>query len=291
MRRHSTAELFQAAVFSLLFTFLFLNVYILAWYLPYKNFWDTIMDHQTGGRWLEKGVYQLVIRENVENNLLTPEMLPLLMVFAGALPAAILLWFQPIPRTIKWLIALALFWVIAELHKLPIRWVPSRYLISLYAAMGLTIAATFTGIAYLIRYRASQTVQWLAGAATLIVLTGLLLNHAWRINRLYQERTYVLEDTSSGIAEHYTDIKRPALGAWAPSLTWGTAIVTIPVWDHFTQSTDPVEKYNPALIITEPKEEDSQQAFYNRGIFPETQALTVDSVVVAKWPVKLYWMP
>jgi hypothetical protein len=89
---------------------------------------------------------------------------------------------------------------------------------------------------------------------------------------------------------HFNFGNHPVIGAWAPSLCWKSNAISYPVWKDYFNDTDVIEEQDPAIIISEPDEEDSNQAFSSRGIVLDEYADSIKYFKVNRWGIKLLWI-
>ncbi|MDD3528206.1 MAG: hypothetical protein RBR47_06195, partial [Bacteroidales bacterium] len=78
---------------------------------------------------------------------------------------------------------------------------------------------------------------------------------------------------------------RVVAGAWAPSVTWGTAARSMPVWLGITDPGFLKEENLPAMIVMEADQADSE-LFYDKNNF-DLQAHTDSMKTFEVWKYKL----
>ena len=105
----------------------------------------------------------------------------------------------------------------------------------------------------------------------------------------FRHRTYAIRETNEYLAQNLTQ-NDLVLGAWAPSLTWGSKSRALPVWNNFLNYLDPITKFKPKVIIAETDEQDSEQAWSGQGINLQELSDSVKTVRIGQWEVKIYWL-
>jgi hypothetical protein len=261
----------------------FLFLYILLWYLPNRESFNMIMGAMLDSRFAAPEIFFAELNENLKRAFFSSHELPFTVFFLLALLAGPFL-FQKERLRYKVGYLLILLWFFLELHKLGIRWVPTRYLISFYMMMGAMIAWVAME-AYLRFFRRKGNKIWVFYS---IAVSLLVFFHGRNLIVLWEQR-------SSNITEIRNDISprlhngRYAIGSWAPSLTWGSKVRTIPVWKDYLNDTDIINLYHPQLIITEEDEGDVNGLFRDRGIDLKGEADSVEYRQVGKWKLVLYW--
>jgi hypothetical protein len=102
-------------------------------------------------------------------------------------------------------------------------------------------------------------------------------------------RTFVIRDCNEVLARSLSK-NDLVLGAWAPSLTWDSRSIALPVWNNFLNYKDPVDTFKPAVIIAETDEQDSEQAWSGQGINLRDIADSVSTVRIGQWDIRIYWL-
>ncbi|MFM8916886.1 MAG: hypothetical protein ACKOGP_03985, partial [Bacteroidota bacterium] len=174
-------------------------------------------------------------------------------------------------------------WFLLELHKLPMDYLPMRYMVSFYVAMGLFSSAVFTDV-------------WLAGlfpkikTALFALVVLVFLVNVFVLAKAYNERTFVMKSIQERIGGtlNQDDV---VVGPWAPALTWGSKCRSLPVWNGFS-SRDQIKKSgSPTVVISEKGGLDSE--FDWKRILGRDLESAADSVTyykIADWRVGLYWI-
>jgi hypothetical protein len=259
----------------------FLLVYSI-WYWVNRDFYNFIMLNETAGRfpttWND---FLAVSRFNFINSLWTIE-IKLLLILGGFVALAFPFWKIWGKKNIRHelILLFGFAWIILELHKLPMVYIPNRYLLSLYFAVGILVSAGLTML-----YDSSRYGKSLAFAfAMTIGLIHMTLNY-----ESFSRRTYDLEAVN-----HYFEDKKlmggVILGSWAPSLTWDTKVRTIPVWNNYFNWKDPVKTFHPLCIVSEFNEAESDHAYEQQGINLDSISDSVRLFKIWRYDVKVYWI-
>ena len=258
------------------FTLAFALLYFVIWYLPNKDFYDAVMAEQTGGIFEVWERINLTIDFNFNYYIWDAPNIPLLIFFGVALLLWILSAFGGIFKIKNHLVILFGFiWTLAELHKLGMLYLPQRYLLGLYVAAGFFAAAVL--------YQFIEKGK----IAKIIVLSAavmVLLFNGWYNLEAYNRRSWQLQ-AANNYLQNFDWNNRVVAGAWAPSITWGTAARTMPVWLGITDPGFLQEENLPAMIVMEADQADSE-LFYDINNF-DLQAHTDSMKTFEVWKYKL----
>lgn len=269
-------------LYTLGFSVFFLLVYILIWYLPTKEFYDLVMFEQTYKRFQDWENLHRTLLFNYNYYLDTLVNLPILYGFYAAVFVWILSFFiKSIKITNHLIIIFGLMWLLIELHKLAMTYLPERYLLGLYASAAFFIAAVFSQLV-------SQH-AFLKYAASLFLASALALNVFFN-QQAYDRRTYEVK-TINDYLHHYNWKNRTIAGVWAPTFTWGTKARVLPVWKNFTPEKDFMKNIAPTLVIAEPGERDSEGFFKGIGIDLASVSDSNRKFDLWRYHVSLFWMP
>lgn len=267
----------------------FLLIYLLGWYLPNKDTYDYMMVHQSGAVALDARTLE-TIRFNLRFFFFTGKPLVFTLVFLASLLTGTVLLFIKTSMNFRTLFLGSLIWFILELHKLAMVYLPTRYQVSLYFAMGLLMATVISEVLQ----GQPEKKPWLSvknlskHIALGFILLIMVLNLTDYFNTL-QRREYVIRDTNRYLAGY--DLKnRLVIGAWAPSLTWECKSRSFPVWYGFLNYQDPLHQFDPAVIVAENDEKDSEEAYRSQGINLMAESDSVKFVRIGRWTVGIFWM-
>lgn len=223
--------------------------------------------------------YPGLIKFSILNYLWITEMKLLLVSFIIAI--VLLFAFNRIKKKNYFSNPLAIFiivWIITELHKLPMLYLPNRYLISTFFALGAFISFAFSTM-----YNEKRKYYLIIIA----ILIGLI-NTSFNFNA-YNRRTYEIKKINNYLSRY--DFKgKTILGNWASSLSWNTNAKTLPLCNNFLNYNKPVEKYKPIMIISEVDEADNEQAYLNQNINLDAISDSSKCFKLWKFDLKLYWI-
>lgn len=245
--------------------------YTLLVYLPMKESYDFIMQHQTSGRWVPSNDVWNEVKENFKTTLFANyPRFNIFLMFLGSIIGLIYL-----PKNFKNpLLLLLLFflsWVALEMHKFGIRFTPTRYIVPTIWAISGTLAV----IIFLLRRSLTNEkygivfIIWIL-SSFVIPYKNLLENRTWNIKRGNE----ITRDLAAQSNVEYV------IGPWGPGLSWETNKKSVPVWKNFLNGTDFQEKYQNAIIISEFDQEDNESAFAEAGILVPNYSLLIDSITI-----------
>lgn len=264
--------------------FIFMLIYFLVWYLPHKQAYDYMMVHQSGEFTLSGKILEY-IHFNLDYHFLKGWVQWFVYIFLVLLVAGFLILKKSKSKRYPVLFLTSLVWFILEMHKLMMVYLPTRYQVSLFAAMGLLMSVVLNELMLWPVSRTRFLVRIMAVALILIMTTINIFSYIDTLNH----RTYAIRDTNEYLARTLKpdDV---VLGAWAPTLTWASGSKALPVWNNFLNFQDPIAKFHPRAVIAETDEQDSEQAWKSQGI--DLQALSDSSrtVKIGQWDVGIYWM-
>lgn len=180
-------------------------------------------------------------------------------------------------------------WVLIELHKLTLSYLPSRYFLSLVMALGLLGAAGLCAAWMWAERNPARTqrpasVSW--RHAVVVVLVLVLGLDARDYAKAYERRTYAIRDTQRRLAadERWND--QLVIGPWASTLFWGSGAITKPVWKGYFNDGDMLRTLKPVAILSEPDQGDSEGAYQAAGLTLPQPPLW--SVTVRDWTVNVH---
>lgn len=269
------------------FLTLFLAIYLLCWYWPNKELLDFVLTDQTSDRWVKMehmpGRISYVLQKYFHNKYLIYFSISF---YISLVLGLIRLWNKP-TKMFQYTFMGLLIWLILELHKLFISYLPTRYIISLILLMGLIITLVTTE--YLLEKSKNNIYKILKSFMVLLSLFLSTINIKCYVesygNRSFdmEKAELVLSSQSFGQAER----RKPIIGPWAASLSWNSKQKTLPVWKGYFNDENPIQKLNPAVVISEIDEEDSNQAYSSQGISIDSLSDSIHYFRVNKWELKL----
>jgi hypothetical protein len=263
---------------------LFLLLYFLAWYLPNKEAYNFMMAHQSGEFTLSGKIFGY-IGFNIGYHFLIGWVQWFVYIFLALLITGFLLLKKTKSRRYPVLFISSLVWFLLELHKLTMVYLPTRYQVSLFMAMGLLMSVVLQELFMWPVPRTRLLARIMAITAILIMITINAYNYIDTLNH----RTFAIRDTNKYLAARL----QPGvvvLGAWAPSLTWDSKSKALPVWNNFLNYQDPITKYHPRVVIAETDEQDSEQAWSGQGINLQALSDSSGTLQIGHWDVRIYWM-
>lgn len=264
-----------------------LLLYFMAWYLPNASTYNYMMEHQSGTFGISSGTFT-ILRFNIEQFFLQGPSLVLSLLFpATVIVGSVILRIGPSER-LRILFPAALAWNLLEFHKLLMVYLPTRYQLSLIVSMAFTVSLV---LAELFENRRSFSRPAARIAATFAVLV-ILLTFAFNMIRYsdsHQYRTYRIREVNDYLAVH-AEKSDVIIGAWAPTVTWKCNARAFPVWDGFLNYKDPINNFRPRAVISEPDEEDSNQAYADQGIDLYARSDSVRSFRIGLWKVSVFWI-
>lgn len=262
----------------------FLVLYILAWYLPNKQAYDYMMAHQSGEFRLSAKIWEY-IRFNIDYHFLKGWVQWLIYIFLFLLVTGFVLLKRTKSKRYPVLFFASLVWFILEAHKLMMIYLPTRYQVSLFAAMGLLMSVVLSEMLEwpLTRFRLAARIM---AITAIVFITGI--NIYIYFDALHS-RTYAIRDANEYLAKslNKNDV---VVGAWAPTMTWASGSKALPVWNHFLNYEDPITKFNPRAVIAETDEQDSQQAWKSQGIDLRSLSDSTKTIRIGHWDVVIYWI-
>lgn len=250
------------------------------WYLPFRNEWAIISAIQSVS--FSAGSFSVSsIKDNVTHCFFIRSYIIFFVVFLIALIIAI---YKSIMKRYtahyQSLILFGLIWFLLELHKLPMEYLPIRYSLSLYFSMGFLISAVFAGFF-------DSAVKPAFRISVALMIIALLSVNVYKYTTALKNRTYSVSEINRYMAQK-TSSSEVVIGAWAPSLTWESQNIAIPVWRDYYKSNIALTAYKPNYIFSEPDEAESNQAYSTAGIDPDSISDLCQQFTIAYWKVNLY---
>ncbi|KAF0198262.1 MAG: hypothetical protein FD166_1613 [Bacteroidetes bacterium] len=276
-------EYYKSFWISVLFTFTLALVYLLAWYLPNRDFYDYIMNYETSERFKSSfsGLIE-VYRFNFRHIIWVPELWPLLLI---ALLAPFGLTVAQFTKFRKGSIPLALIfgliWMLVEQHKIAMIYLPTRYFLSLIAAAGI-VASLSLGL--LVKHHVSAIKLILPVVFVMAFLNLTFIYETWK------RRTYDIQAVQTYFEKSSLDKNRPVLGIWAYTLAADSKTPTIGIRHNYLNDKDPIRTYNPQLVITEFNQAESDSAWAGQGIDLAAVSDSVRRFKVWRYDLDFYWI-
>lgn len=277
--------LIKQLTYTIAFLAMYMFIYFVLWYLPNKSFFNYVMADQTTNRFFSFPHLVRGIAGNIFYSFYTDYLRFFMFSFIGLYIIGIYKF------TTKSLVFKALFigvscWILVESHKLSMTYLPIRYLISLIFPMGLIMALVVNEL--MLMKEKNGTVRLLKVFSIVILsITGIKNFVDYSIS--YKNRTYSILTIDKYLSK-FNFGNETVIGAWAPSLSWQSKAISYPVWKGYFNDVDVIKEQNPAIIIAETDEEDSNQAFSSRGIVIDAYADSIKYFTVNHWEIKLLWI-
>ena len=174
-------------------------------------------------------------------------------------------------------IAFSAIWILIELQKLTLSYLPTRYLLGLIFAIGIFVSSFYAEIYYKFK------------KARVFILIIIFILGIYNLQNIYQaidRRTFNI-DNANNYLSNYNLKNQVILGDWAPSLTWKSNAISIP---YENDLKNPLKSFSPRIIITESDQEDCCQAYKLKKI--NLDSISDSSRTFRIWikDVKLYWI-
>lgn len=264
----------------------YLLLYVLVWYLPNQELYDYVIQDQTGGRFIDvAGLYDhLVFTIDRIFGVVYLKFFTFCFFIFGVIGGGLA--FAKKNNRFSLLFVALSCWAVLELHKLPMTYLPTRYLIPLFFAMGMIMSLV---VLELIRIeKKSNLIVGLRGLS-LILLLAMGIQNTMHYTAAFQSRTFSILKINKYLSNF--DFKdRPIVGAWAPALSWNSKAISIPIWKGYFNDENVIENLDPLMIVAEWNEQDSNQAFAAKGIKLNTYADSIKYHDIHRWKVKLLWI-
>ena len=270
-----------AVIGSLLF---FVVLYFLGWYLPNRTWYDYMMAHQSGEFSPANRLWEF-IRFNLGYHFMHGWAQWFIYVFILMTITGFILVKKKGPGRFPVMYIASLTWFMLELHKLAMAYLPTRYQVSLYASMGMVISLVIAELWHAYHGR----MRIIARTASLVIVVSLTVFNFYNYFFSLTHRSFVIRDTNKYLAAHI-DRSDLVLGTWAPCLTWDAKAKAIPVWNHFLNYQDPITTFHPKAIISEPDEQESEQAYKSQGINLVSISDSSRVVKIGDWEVEIFWV-
>ncbi len=268
------------------FLAIYLALYFLIWYLPNKEFFDYVMADQTANRFVEFSGLRFHINYILEHNFYTDYLRFFTVSFYVLFLIGLVYSFAVKSARFTFLFIGLSCWFFIELHKLTMLYLPTRYLISLFFSMGSIISLV---LVELISFKGKNKMAYLIKAFSVLFIVAFGIKNSMDYSSSIKNRTFAISKINDYLG-NFNFEDRPIIGAWAPSLSWKSKAISFPVWKDYFNDKEVIEKYNPAIIIAEKDEEDSNQAFSSRGIEIDSYADSIKYFTIHQWDLKLLWI-
>jgi hypothetical protein len=262
-------------------------VYLFVWYLPNFSLYNHMMVYQSGTFSVSSESFNL-IEFNLREFFLNGPSIYLTILFPIMLFVSILIYRRGPAKNFRILFPAALAWNLLEMHKLLMVYLPTRYQLSLLFSLGFTISIVLAEI-FKGNFIKQENLRNLIRYSVIIIGLAVFVLQLSSYQSTLADRTFNIREANRYLAENSCkdDI---VIGAWAPTLTWKSSSRAFPVWDGFLNYEDPLNSFHPRAIVSEPDEEDSNQAYLNQGIYLDSVSDSVRTFNIGLWDVNIYWI-
>jgi len=266
--------------------------YLLSWYLPNKEMINLVLENSTNTRAIQVehlNVFGIIIDYllNIKKFLiLSIHTSPIVILSLFFIPLGIFfLFFSNVSRFFQINFLISISWIIVEMHKFSMNYLPTRYLLSLYFALGLLIAIVFYEV--IIQFKSRKKYTTIVFYFVSLCLLTFSVNNFMKLKRAYDSRTFDIQKTNEYFSQYDYD-HRPIMGSWASSLVRDAEVVTIPFFEDYINHKNIIKRFNPKVIIFE-KIEENVLLKDNIAIYK-----IADSVISRKvgiYDLKIAWLP
>jgi len=251
------------------------------WFLPFTEEWKLVAQQQSGSFSLDS-ISWYSFKENLSAKFFSDHYLLFTIVFLACLVMGVfLLVSKKVHLFQKTLLYFAIGWFMVECHKLPMNYLPVRYLISLYFSMGFVSALV---ISELLSFN-NLKIKWLTSIVLLIIS---VYNFFLYMDTISKRNFTILE--ASQFLEKRIKANDKLLGVWGTSVAWNSKAYSLPIWHDFLTTDNIIERYNPDVIVSELNEEDSGYAYQLRNHALDSISDSSKVLKLASWDMKVYWL-
>lgn len=264
----------------LTFSFTFIILYLVLWYLPNNDFYCFVMNMETSNRIVfDASTIFEIIYATYYNHIGIKESKCFRYFFVIAL-FVLPFMMRNLSISEKVMLVFVIVWLFLELHKLFMPYyLPVRYMLSAMVAGGFIIS--------FVCYKMLQRKYW--NILSLTIITFALLVNSLHYVEALNRRSYDLKNANRLIATQNMENKL-IMGGWAPSISWGSNAKTLHVWNNYINFENILKTYNPHVIISEIDEADSKKAFVSQGINLEAISDSVNYISIWKYDLGIYWL-
>ena len=252
------------------------------WYFPFKNEWALIAKQQSGSFSLST-IDRESLKFNLERYFLAKDFIYFSLMFLFCLLYSVFILVKSkVDKKYMGLLIFAIVWVMIECHKLPMIYLPSRYVVSTYFSMGFLISVILS----LILNSGKNKYLNLTVYMTVLILG---FQNFGQMRSVFNERQFKIKEANIYLNATLKP-KDVVIGPWAPALTWTSGNISMPIWSDFLQTSDILGEFKPRVIVSESDERDSGEAYRSRGIDLMSVADSVRSFEIAHREIKVYWI-
>jgi hypothetical protein len=259
---------------------IFVFVCAICWYLPFMHEWRDIMSMQSGSL-SSNGSIGNAILVNLQSKFFNRGYSFFTILIIISIVALFCRWKKGVLHVNHRLMWFGMIWFMLECHKLVMGYLPVRYCISTFISGGFLIA--------LFAWELKQIPNRRLHVIALTVIGLLFVYNLIGLNRIFVRQSFVTYEMNQYFKSrlHQGDF---ILGAWSPGLNWGSSTIAIPVMEGLVTDQPLMQHYKPRLVITEPDEDDANQAFSRRGIVLSDLADSIYTFQLGEWTINAYWI-
>lgn len=272
---------FRVVAISLLWLILFIGIYLASWYFPHRGIFDFVLKDESSQKFAALAEMPQTIGFNIIHVLFTQQnwWFHLLSVLCFAIGIYV---FRKSSEFFRAMFVVSSLWLVVEVHKLTMVYLPSRYLVSFYFAEGLMSSVVLTETL-------RRETGLIVSRASLCILIAFIAFNSFYYTKIFERRTFGVEAINHYFSAAIKDSSQPILGVWSTNATWDCKARCIPVWKDFMNDKDVFTRFRPQVILSEPNEDESNHAFSSQGIDLKAMADSTRSFRIGKWDVDAHW--
>jgi hypothetical protein len=264
----------------------FLCIYYFMWYEPHKAAFNYVLHNQAMDKFAPFTAIPRTVAFNIFYVLFSNQdflfnSIALLCFLTGSI-----VFLRTNDLKFKAAFILCLVWVLLELQKLSMPYLPSRYLVSYYFATGLLCTIV---LRKMISTTEEKIYFFPVKTLGIIFISVFTLKNALDYYTLLNRRTYKIAIINDYFSKTIINPHALVLGPWSPSLNWDSRAICKPVWKNFMNDKNILEQH-PRIIISEPDEAESNQAYSSQNINLNDHADSVRKFNVGNWNINIFWI-
>ena len=282
LKRKVDLKDYRLPAISLLAAVILFSIYFVCWCLPNYSRINFVLTSQVTGFYASTVKLILldawsIFLERFWNCIFTINLFFFLLVIISTI---LIFTIKRIKFTHFPLLVFSLVWILYECTRMPMHYLPYRYLLGFMFAIGVILSTLFTEWTF----HFGKLRYIFFGIAAVIGMLNMKNNF-----EAYTRRTFQLEKINDYLANY--DLKnKTVIGAWASSVCWKNKAITKPVWLDYYNWIDPVNKNNAAVVVTETDESDSNEAYKKAGIDLNKISDSSRTFDVWRYQLALYWI-
>jgi 4-amino-4-deoxy-L-arabinose transferase-like glycosyltransferase len=266
---------------SVLFSSFFAGIYFCCWYLPHKEFIDYLLAAQVAERF-PKSLTNIkgVIHFNFIHVLWIKELaLYYILAVVGIICFCASLFFKKSSASFIGGFSFLLIWLLIELPKISMFYIPFRYLLLLISALALISAFVFVFLSENKKYR----------FLVFVIFGFIALQNCYYNYQVFERRTNDIATVNNYLSKTLPKGSK-VLGPWAASFTWKTKAEVIPVWKGYLNDKNIIQKFQPDIIISETDQACSDGYYASINFDLEKNADSVKVFKVWRYDIGIYWL-